>query len=133
LMQHAARIKPGNIQFPGFKQRDELVRFYTWAEALVFPTHSDTWGLVANEAMCCGLPVILTNVAGCAADLVQNGWNGFVVAPGDASQLAAAMTNLATDSSRRVEMGARSWQRIQSYSPAAWSEGIVKAVATTCQ
>jgi glycosyltransferase involved in cell wall biosynthesis len=133
LMERAARIKPGNIRFPGFIHREELVRFYTCAEALVFPTHTDTWGLVVNEAMCCGLPVILTNVAGCAADLVQDDWNGFVVRPADASQLAAAMRHLAADSSLRPEMGARSLQRIQAYSPAAWSEGIVKAVSAMFQ
>jgi glycosyltransferase involved in cell wall biosynthesis len=131
LMQHAARIKPGNIYFPGFIHGDELVRFYTFAEALVFPTHSDTWGLVVNEAMCCGLPVILTNVAGCTSDLVKDEWNGFVVPPGDVPQLADAMTRLATDSSLRTEMAARSWERIQAYSPMAWTEGIVKAVNAT--
>jgi glycosyltransferase involved in cell wall biosynthesis len=131
LMRRAARIKPGNIQFPGFIHRDELVRFYTFAEALVFPTHSDVWGLAVNEAMSCGLPVIVTNVAGCTADLVQNGVNGFIAPSRDASQLATAMTRLAGDSSVRAEMGARSWQRIQAYSPAAWSDGVVKAVGAT--
>jgi 1,2-diacylglycerol 3-alpha-glucosyltransferase len=131
LTQRAARIKPGNIRFLGFIQRDELVRFYTFAEALVFPTHSEPWGLVVNEGMCCGLPVILTNVAGCAADLVQNGWNGFVVPPADVSQLAAAMTQLAADSGLRAAMGARSVRRIQAYSPAVWSEGMVRAVSAT--
>jgi glycosyltransferase involved in cell wall biosynthesis len=127
LMRRAARIRPGNIVFPGFVHRDELVRFYTLGEALLLPTHSDTWGLVVNEAMSCGLPVIVTSVAGCTADLVQNGWNGVVVSPKDPPQLANAMTRLANDSGLSREMGIRSWQRIQAYSPTAWSEGMVKA------
>jgi glycosyltransferase involved in cell wall biosynthesis len=133
LMRTAVRIKTGNIQFAGFIQRDELAQFYTFAEGLVFPTHSDTWGLVVNEAMSCGLPVIVADVAGCTADLVQDGWNGFVVPPGKTVKFAAMMTQLASDPSLRREMGARSRQRIEAYSPESWSEGIVKATAATRQ
>jgi glycosyltransferase involved in cell wall biosynthesis len=132
LRERASRISPGTIQFPGFVHREGLPEFYALADALIFPTHSDTWGLVVNEAMSSGLPVISTSVAGCAADLVQDGWNGFVVLPGDPLQLASAMTRLAGDSELRMEMGSRSRERIEAYSPAAWAEGLVKAVETVC-
>jgi glycosyltransferase involved in cell wall biosynthesis len=128
LVEHASRIAPGTMQFPGFVHREGLPEFYALAEALICPTHSDTWGLVVNEAMSCGLPVIATSVAGCVADLVQDGWNGFVVPPADPSQLAAAMARLAGDAGLRIEMGSRSVQRVEAYSPSTWSEGLVKAV-----
>ncbi len=133
LMERASRISRGTIQFPGFIHREGLPDFYALADALIFPTHSDTWGLVVNEAMSCGLPVIVTNVAGCVADLVQNGWNGFVVPPIDQSQLANAMTRLATDSALRKEMGSRSRERIEAYSPEAWAAGLVNAVGSICE
>jgi len=133
LMERAARIAPGTIQFPGFIQREGLSDFYALADALIFPTHSDTWGLVVNEAMSCGLPVIVTGVAGCVADLVQDGWNGFVVSPKDRAALASAMTRLATDSVLRAEMGSRSRERIEAYSPEAWAEGLVNAVESLCE
>jgi len=133
LMERAARIAPGTIQFPGFIQREGLADFYALADALIFPTHSDTWGLVVNEAMSCGLPVILTGVAGCVADLVQDGWNGFVVPPKDRAALALAMTRLASDSVLRTEMGSRSRERIDAYSPEAWAEGLVNAVKSLCE
>ncbi len=82
LMQRARRISPGAVCFPGFAQREDLAGLYALAEALVLPTHSDTWGLVVNEAMACGLPIIVSNVAGCSGDLVEDGWNGYVVPPG---------------------------------------------------
>jgi glycosyltransferase involved in cell wall biosynthesis len=132
LMRRAARIAPGTIQFPGFVHREGLPEFYALADALIFPTHSDTWGLVVNEAMASGLPVIVTSVAGCAADLVQDGWNGFVVPPGDPSQLTAAMARLAGDGGLRMEMGSRSRERVAAYSPAAWAEGLIKAVESVC-
>jgi len=127
LMTRASKIS-GTIQFLGFAHREELPEIYALAEALIFPTHSDPWGLVVNEAMACSLPVVVTTVAGCTLDLVQNGWNGFVVPPSNASQLAIAMENLASDSALRVQMGRRSRERIESYSPAAWANGVVKAV-----
>ncbi|MGB2602513.1 MAG: glycosyltransferase family 4 protein [Candidatus Sulfotelmatobacter sp.] len=133
LMERAARIAPGTIQFPGFIHREGLSDFYALADALIFPTHSDPWGLVVNEAMSCGLPVVVTGVAGCVADLVQDGWNGFVVAPKDHVALASAMTRLASDSVLRMEMGSRSRERIEAYSPEAWAEGLVNAVESLCE
>ena len=67
-----------------------------WRRAFVFPSHTDTWGLVVNEAMACGLPVISSEAAGCTADLVQDDWNGRVVRRGDVRSLASAMEELAT-------------------------------------
>jgi glycosyltransferase involved in cell wall biosynthesis len=131
LVERASKITPGTIQFPGFVHREQLPELYALADGFVFPTHSDPWGLVVNEAMACSLPIIVTDVAGCALDLVQDGWNGFVVPPRDPSQLAAAMAQLIKDSSSRVEMAVNSRKRIEAYSPAAWAEGIVKAVIGT--
>lgn len=128
LMERASRIKPGTVRWAGFVHREGLPEFYALADALVFPTHSDPWGLVVNEAMSCGLAVIATSVAGCVEDLVQDAWNGFVVHPGNSAQLTAAMSRLADDRALRIEMGCRSRERIKRYSPACWAEGLVNAV-----
>jgi 1,2-diacylglycerol 3-alpha-glucosyltransferase len=133
LADRAVKISPGTIQFPGFVHREELPEIYAFAEALIFPTHSDPWGLVVNEAMASSLPVILTSVAGCAADLVQDGWNGFVVPPRDISQLALAMASVATDSAKRSEMGRRSREYIEAYSPDGWANGIIEAVKSVAR
>jgi glycosyltransferase involved in cell wall biosynthesis len=132
LMEQASQIASATIRFSGFVHREGLPEFYGLADALIFPTHSDTWGLVVNEAMSSGLPVIVSNVAGCAADLVQDGWNGFVVQPCDPSQLGDAMKQLMCDSKLRMEMGSRSAQRVEAFSPAAWAEGLVRAVESVC-
>lgn len=131
LAERASRIAPGAIQFLGFVHREELPELYALAEGFVFPTHSDPWGLVVNEAMACTLPIIVTNVAGCALDLVQDGWNGFVVPPRDPSRLATAIVQLAGDSVLCAEMAANSRKRIEAYSPASWAEGMVEAVIHT--
>jgi glycosyltransferase involved in cell wall biosynthesis len=132
LVERALQIAPGMIQFAGFVHRENLPEFYALAEALIFPTRSDPWGLVVNEAMSCSLPVIVTSVAGCAPDLVQNGWNGYVVAPADPSQLAAAMSRFMNEPASRIEMGSRSRERIEANSPDVWAEGLIKAMQSVC-
>ena len=128
LEKRAAAIGSGEVHFAGFVQREQLPSYYGLAEALVFPTHSDPWGLVVNEAMACGLPVISTSVAGCAADLVEDSWNGRVLRAGDTSQFADAMNELTGDAALRSLMGRRSRERILRYSPEACAGGIAKAV-----
>jgi glycosyltransferase involved in cell wall biosynthesis len=128
LVDRASQIQPGKIQFPGFLHREELAQVYGLAEAFIFPTHSDPWGLVVNEAMACGLPIVSTTVAGCTPDLVEDGSNGFVVEPCDPSGLASAMNTLATNPEMWAAMGRKSRERIELYSPETWAEGMVKAV-----
>jgi glycosyltransferase involved in cell wall biosynthesis len=95
---------------------------------LVLPTYTDTWGLVVNEAMACGLPVILSRAAGCAPDLIKESWNGLLIPPTDVPLLAAAMESLATQPDVCAKLGAHSAQHISHFSSEAWSAGIVEAV-----
>jgi glycosyltransferase involved in cell wall biosynthesis len=128
LESRALEISDGCIRFLDFVHREDLPEIYALAESLIFPTHSDPWGLVVNEAMACSLPIVCTGVAGCASDLVEHGWNGFIVETGDVSGLSREMTKLAENSALRMQMSARSRQRIEAYSPPAWAEGIVQAI-----
>lgn len=124
LIRLTSGVIPGNVLFTDFVQRDDLPEFYGAAEAFVFPTHSDPWGLVVNEAMASGLPIITTNVAGCAADLVRDGWNGYVVQARNSSDLARAMEQISINPSLREDMSRRSKELIREYSPEACAMGI---------
>jgi len=121
----ARSIFPGAVHFAGFVHRDELAKYYSLAECLVFPTHTDTWGMVVNEAMACGLPIICSQVAGCAADLVRE--NGRIVAARDVAQLARAMQEVATDRRLREVMSGKSRELIQQYSPENCAAGLAEA------
>jgi len=127
LMKQAANIAPGTLVFPGFAQRDQLASFYALAEVLVFPTLSDPWGLVVNEAMACGLPIIATDVAGCSTDLVKPGENGYVIPAGDVSKLAVAMQTFACDQQLSSRMGESSARLIEHFSPELCAEGLALA------
>jgi 1,2-diacylglycerol 3-alpha-glucosyltransferase len=131
LRQRAESISPGVVRFPGFAQREQLGTYYAMAEMMILPTHTDPWGLVVNEAMACGLPVIVSRAAGCAVDLVKENWNGLVVPTGDIPALAAAIARLLADRSECARMGANSMELISQYSLAASSSGIAAAVAAS--
>jgi glycosyltransferase involved in cell wall biosynthesis len=127
LMARAAHLE-GQVSFAGFVQPRELAPYYALSEAFVFPTFSDPWGLVVNEAMACGAAVIASQVAGCAADLVHED-NGILVPPKNVAMLTQAMRALALHPAQAQAMGARGQQRIQAFSPAAWAAAVVDAVA----
>ncbi len=124
----ATLVQPGRIVFPGFLHREELAIYYGLAECLVFPTFSDPWGLVVNEAMACGLPVIATDVAGATPDLVRDGWNGRVVKARDVDGLLAAMRELAEAPETTRRMAGRSSEHIANYTAQTWAEGFASAV-----
>ena len=119
------------VHFTGFIQYSELPAYYGLAGALVLPSVSETWGLVVNEAMAAGLPVMVSAHCGCAPDLVREGENGFIFEPEDVTALADLMRTVAgLDETRRTAMGRRSREIVAAYSPAAFANGLEAAV--TC-
>jgi glycosyltransferase involved in cell wall biosynthesis len=128
LAGRAAGIQPGMVRFCGWVHREQIPEIYALAELFVFPTYSDTWGLVVNEAMACSLPIIASQVAGCVPDLLEDGWNGFAVRPREVEGLVRAMQVLCNDQESARQMGSRSFQRIQEYTPQACAAGIVRAL-----
>jgi glycosyltransferase involved in cell wall biosynthesis len=113
----------------------ELRNFYAAADVLVLPsiptpTFREPWGLVVNEAMNRGLPVIASDAVGAAAGgLVRDGHNGVVVPAGDAPALAAALRALAGDPSLRTRLGEAGREDVSAYTPGAWAEGFSRALA----
>jgi glycosyltransferase involved in cell wall biosynthesis len=80
-----------------------------------------------------GTAIVTTDVAGCVADLVENGGNGFVVASESVTPLADVMQKLASRDELRRQMGLRSIDRIKGYSPDACAAGIARAAGVACQ
>jgi glycosyltransferase involved in cell wall biosynthesis len=119
----------GTVFFPGFRQIGELPRFYAHAGAFVHASTTEQWGLVVNEAMACGLPVIVSNRVGCAQDLVQDGVNGYTFDPYDVEQLAQLMHRLTEAPKHRLsEMGDASRAIIADWGPERFAAGLKAAV-----
>ena len=75
--------------FAGFKNQTELPQYYAGADVLVLPSDGgETWGLVVNEAMACGLPAVVSDAAGCAPDMIEEGLTGFTYPMADVNALA---------------------------------------------
>lgn len=119
------------VVFAGFRQIDELPAYYGRAGALILPSHKDTWGLVVNEAMAAGLPVLVSRKAGCFQDLVHDNENGFTFDPADAAALAHLMhriSSLPASDCRR--MGERSREIIASWPLDLFAQSLWDAVRT---
>ena len=85
-----------HVHLTGFKQYAELPVYYALASAFIMPSLSETWSLAVNEAMACGLPVVVSSRCGCAGELVQEGVNGFIFDPYNINQLASLMLKIST-------------------------------------
>ncbi|WP_018619574.1 glycosyltransferase family 4 protein [Spirosoma luteum] len=95
------------------------------SNVLVLPSHSEPWGLVVNEAMACGLPVIVSDRCGCAADLVQDDKTGFVFDPDVPDQLTVHLTQFMDGSAPAEKMGVAAQQFIAQYSPEAVAQEML--------
>lgn len=112
------------VIFAGFQQQEDLPRYYAIADIFAFPTHSDTWGLVLNEAMSCGLPIVASSAAGAVDDLVFHGENGYIHPPGESAAIADAIKKLLIAPSARHKMGIRSAQIMEGFTPEKCAEGF---------
>lgn len=121
------------VSFPGFCQVDVLPIYYGLASVLVHPTRQDTWGLVVNEAMAAGLPVLVSDRAGCVPDLVHEGENGFVFSPEDTSRLADLMVFTSSGHVDLKAMGDASRDRISKWGLGRFAQGLYQALQVAIQ
>lgn len=113
------------VFLPGFRQIDELPRFYAHAGAFVHASTTEQWGLVVNEAMASGLPVVVSERCGCAPDLVKEGENGWTIDPFDEVALAEKFHKVALlPEKERAALGAASRRIIANWGPAKFAAGL---------
>jgi glycosyltransferase involved in cell wall biosynthesis len=116
------------VIFAGFRQVEELPFFYAGAGAFIHPALAEPWGLVINEAMASGLPILSSNNVGAAEELVQGGVNGFSFDPENVDELAGLMGRVAGMSpEERVAMGEASRRLIAEWGPERFARGAEEA------
>ena len=115
-----------HVRLPGFKQYDELPVYYALAKAFVHASTTEQWGLVVNEAIASGLPVIVSNRCGCVPELVQG--NGFTFEPTDEHELGSRLLQMASlsDDERR-RLGDASYRIAANFAPERFGEGLEQA------
>lgn len=120
--------QPGEIVHVPAIQPEEVVPFYAASDMLVFPSLGDVWGFAVNEAMATGLPVLCSTRAGCAADLIRPGQNGWLADPLAPDAFAATLGEAMTCGRRRF-LGDRAAETLARFTPEATAAGLRRAVA----
>jgi glycosyltransferase involved in cell wall biosynthesis len=115
---------PENVCFVGNVDRDELVGYYAHADAYVLPSRSEQWGMTLNEAAFAGLPIVATDAAGAAYELVEDGVSGLRIPAGDGAALRQALERLAGDADFRAAAARRSAELGARLTPEAWAAAV---------
>ncbi len=123
------RFEEGGIDFdfPGFIEHSRLPEFYGQAKTLLLPTSGDCWGVVINEALISGVPVITTNMTAAAGELVIDGENGYVL-PLDPEIWAERICSLLGNDERYESFSNRARERASEFTFEGAAEGIISAI-----
>ena len=121
------------VVFAGFKNQSELPAIYSASDLFVLPSDGgETWGLVVNESMACGTPAIVSEMVGCAPDLIERGTTGAIFPVGDIECMATAMKEfLNKKQSNGVQKMISSKMSIYSVKTAA--DGVLAAMQSLCR
>jgi glycosyltransferase involved in cell wall biosynthesis len=115
--EELVRSKNAPIKFAGFLNQSEIAQAYVTADALVLPSDgAETWGLVVNEAMACGLACFVSDQVGCGPDMIVPNETGAVFPVGDTGALGALLASFSADRTRIRTMGERASGQAGKYS-----------------
>jgi glycosyltransferase involved in cell wall biosynthesis len=137
IVNRIRKVGSRGISLVPMVTQEELCTLYATANCLVLPSYyGETWGAVVNEAMACGLPVLVSNECGCVQTLVRPGENGWQFSPHSPAELTAAMVRIASLSpTDRENMGKASQEIIREWSLDRFAEGAWAAICAVrdCQ
>jgi len=114
-LRELARAEQLTVTFTGLLEGEELRHAYAAADVFALLSRREPWGVVVNESMCFGLPLVLSDAVGAAADLLEPDGNGLLVPSGDVGSAARALATLASDASLRRSFGGRSKELVATW------------------
>lgn len=129
LERYAADRNLSQVHFAGFKNQSELPQFYAMADLFVLPSSAEEVSpLVINEAMCSGLPIVISDAIPSSVDYVRNGENGYIFPCGDVTRLRDVLIHLLSDRQRLAAFGEKSQAMIANWDIGAAARGILSAL-----
>ena len=119
-----------HIRFASFQNQSRMPEIYGCADLLCLPSQGpdETWGLAVQEAMSCGVPVLVSNEVGCHLDLVRSGWNGLVFAAGNRAALTRALQTAFENPERLRTWGKNGQKLIQDFTHFEATKGLQRAL-----
>jgi len=128
IEEYIQKQKIRNVLLPGFQQKSEICKFLAISDVLVLPSVSEPWGLVVNEAMAAGLPVLVSKRCGCYPDIVRDGINGLSFNPFDKDELYTKMKEIIEKKHDLRGMGEASLEIIKHYIPKRAAEVVMETI-----
>lgn len=116
------------VFWEGYVQSRDMGPYLAAADVLVMPSYLEPWGLVVNEAMAAGLPVIATTCSGATTDLVREGETGYAFTAGDVNRLATLLCSVAREPEKWKKMGEEAARRMQIYTPQDYAHAFLQSV-----
>jgi glycosyltransferase involved in cell wall biosynthesis len=120
-----------NVRFAGFQNQSQLPRYFRLADVFVLPSRHEPWGLIVNEAMAAGCPVIVSSDVGSGPDLVTDGVEGYIYPVGDIPALTRALSRILASPEIASGMGEAARRRIAGWSFEEDIQGLRQALAYT--
>lgn len=117
-----------NVIIGDFLTKDKLFDYYKVSDIFVHPTSYDVWGLVVNEAMACGLPVVVTDHCVAGLELIKNGENGYLVKMGDDKEMCEKIQLILSDDTMYKKMSDNVLQTIRPYTMKNMADIQIKAI-----
>lgn len=118
-----------HVSFLGYIAPERLPEVYHGALALILPSKSEPWGLVINEAMAAGLPVLASTYCGAVPELVRPGVTGWTFEPSDVEELALHISRLALNPAQARSMGAAAQSLVSAYTPQSWALALTDCIS----
>jgi glycosyltransferase involved in cell wall biosynthesis len=115
--------------FEGFRNQTELPHYYVASDVLVLPSDGgETWGLVVNEAMACGIPAIVSDAVGCSPDMIDEGKTGLTFEMGDVEALAECLIRVSSLIRDNFDFKTNLNKKLETYSIAHATESTLSAI-----
>jgi glycosyltransferase involved in cell wall biosynthesis len=123
------RVHDLPVCFAGFLNQSKIVEAYVASDILILPSDGDeTWGLVVNEAMVCGLPCVVSSAVGCGPDLILPGETGLIYPVGDVDALSEIVMSLAKRPLHLISLGVHARERVKHYSVQSAVKGLLESL-----
>lgn len=124
LREYVSSHSLPDVYFCGFRNQSELPKYFAASDVFVLPSENEPWGLIINEAMCAGLPIVASDEIGAVADLVKPKYNGLTFPARDVNRLADCLAELSIKDNQRKEMGRNSRELISRWSYEECVQGL---------